>query len=264
MARLVGYMANRGDALARVLEYESADVHFAIAPGTSGWGVGFYQGSEVLYRRRPRWNEGEFSWSAITGDIHTDCAILHVRCPTVGDLKVENTHPFRLRNWLFAHDGTLENFAEAEEGLRASIPDFLRRNIRGQTDSEVFFHIVMAALHNRVNIDHIDIPPHEVVASLYEAHDVLREHGIGSDSGLNATLTNGRFMVAYCAGGAMGYLERKRQESVMPGNAKRRPEEMLRYVLIASGDGAAEGFARLQDRQALIVHRSLNVELCSR
>ena len=53
MARLVGLIGNRADLASRVLasEEEALRVH---SKGTAlGWGIGFYQGGEVLMRRRP-------------------------------------------------------------------------------------------------------------------------------------------------------------------------------------------------------------------
>ena len=34
----------------------------------------------------------------------------HVRAATVGNLRTENTHPFRYRQWLFAHTGTVDGY----------------------------------------------------------------------------------------------------------------------------------------------------------
>ena len=54
MARLVGFIGNRPDLGARVIELEAPSRAVRRAPGvTPGWGVGFYQGGEILLKRRP-------------------------------------------------------------------------------------------------------------------------------------------------------------------------------------------------------------------
>ena len=53
MARLFGIIGNRPDLTGRVLAFE-ADALRARSKGVPlGWGLGFYQGGEVLMRRRP-------------------------------------------------------------------------------------------------------------------------------------------------------------------------------------------------------------------
>jgi glutamine amidotransferase len=54
MARLVGFIGNRPDLGARVIELEGKALDVRKKPGvTPGWGVGFYQGGEILLKRRP-------------------------------------------------------------------------------------------------------------------------------------------------------------------------------------------------------------------
>src|SRR5207247_8895611 len=110
MARLVGIISNRPDLCTRVMEIEGRALSVRKKPG-AGWGVGFYQGGEILLKRRPIDDRAEIRLSDMTRDIRTDTLIAHVRAATVGTLRTENTHPFRYRQWLFAHTGTIEGFS---------------------------------------------------------------------------------------------------------------------------------------------------------
>src|SRR5215469_1828946 len=104
MARLFGMIGNRPDLAGRILSAES-DVLRAralAAPSPLGWGVGFYQGGEVLMRRRPIDDRPEIDVAKLAADVRADVLIGHVRSATVGALRTENTHPFRYREWLFA------------------------------------------------------------------------------------------------------------------------------------------------------------------
>ena len=132
MARLIGLIGNRADLAARVLASESealqvSSAHFS-GKGTSsslGWGIGFYQGGEVLMRRRPIDDHATVDVAKVAGDVRADVLVGHVRNATVGSLRTENTHPFRYRQWLFAQTGTLPSFEAIRDrllGERARVP----------------------------------------------------------------------------------------------------------------------------------------------
>ena len=56
MGRLLGYMANRPDGLERAFEAEAdllAGPERTEEERPKAWGVGFYQGGEILHRKRP-------------------------------------------------------------------------------------------------------------------------------------------------------------------------------------------------------------------
>jgi predicted glutamine amidotransferase len=71
-------------------------------------------------------------------DIRSNLLIAHARGESREPRINDNTQPFRFRSWAFCHVGTLAAFDQIGDGLRSSIPDFMRRNIHGSTDSEVF------------------------------------------------------------------------------------------------------------------------------
>src|SRR5580692_2374 len=148
MARLFGIIGNRPDLAARVLAFEAEPLR-ARSKGTPlGWGLGFYQGGEVLMRRRPIDERPEIEVANLAGDVRADLVVGHVRQATIGALRTENTHPFRYRQWLFAQTGTVSEFDHVRERLVASVPDFLRSGIRGETDAEVVFHVFLSFLHD--------------------------------------------------------------------------------------------------------------------
>jgi glutamine amidotransferase len=80
--------------------------------------------------------------------VRADLVVGHVRQATVGALRTENTHPFRYRQWLYAQTGTVSEFDQVRERLVASVPEFLRSGIRGDTDAEVVFHVFLSFLHD--------------------------------------------------------------------------------------------------------------------
>jgi len=148
MARLFGIIGNRPDLAARVLAHETEQLRARSKGSPLGWGLGFYQGGEVLMRRRPIDERPDIDVAKLAGDVRADLVVGHVRQATIGALRTENTHPFRYRQWLFAQTGTVSEFDQVRERLIASVPEFLRSGIRGDTDAEVVFHVFLSFLHD--------------------------------------------------------------------------------------------------------------------
>jgi len=100
--------------------------------------------------------------------LRTDCIVGHVRLATVGkEGRSENTAPYRFRSWLFAHNGTVDKFEEVRQHLRSHIPDFLQRNIRGQTESEHLMHLFLAFMFDGGKLDDPNLPALDAAAALW-------------------------------------------------------------------------------------------------
>ncbi len=206
MGRLFGLIGNRPDLAGRVLALEAEALRVRTRPATGasvatplGWGLGFYQGGEVLMRRRPLDDHDVIDLSQLAADVRADVLIGHVRAATVGALRTENTHPFRYRQWLFAQTGTLAGFDAMRERLAATVPGFLRGNIRGETDAELIFHVFLSFLHDAGRLDDVAVTPAAVSdalrASLAVVNGMAAEVGAGPGK-VNALVTNGEVLVA--------------------------------------------------------------------
>lgn len=266
MGRLLGYMANRSDRLRDALHQERALVPREVA--ADGWGVGFYQGDEVLHKKRPHLAGEKVDLETIAGDVRSHCVILHLRQATVGDFTAENTHPFRMRHWMFAHNGTIDRFASIREQLLQSMPDFLRRNIRGETDSEHLFHTVLSFLHDAGQLDATDVDFAAGVSAIRSAVvlvDRLCAEVGAKPATLNLVLTNGRRMWALRRGAAMTLAERRGLHdpaTIEPVPSARSDAEAaaLRYVMIWSdGPADAPGTQPLVDGEIVAIDRDLHV-----
>lgn len=267
MGRLIGYVANRTDRLGDVLDEEHDAISLrAGAPGEDfrpdAWGIGFYQGGEVLHKKRPKLTEGPIDWEKVARDVRSDAVVVHFRQATVGDFRSDNTHPFRMRQWLFAHVGTVEGFAAIKESLLESMPDFLRRNIRGSTDSEHVFMTLLSFLHDAGQLDHPDAEREVVLGAIRSSLALIGRHceEVGAPAPtLNLILTNGRHMYAVRKGGPMHYIERAGLPS---GEAKPSKSGPFRYVLVFS-DGADSpvGYSEVPEGSVLTVDRNLQVDV---
>ena len=199
MARLIGIIGNRPDLAARVLAFES-DALRARSKGTPlGWGLGFYQGGEVLMRRRPIDERPDIDIAKLAGDVRAALVVGHVRQATIGALRTENTHPFRYRQWLFAQTGTVSEFDQVRERLIASVPEFLRSGIRGDTDAEVVFHVFLSFLHDagRLSDGPVEGPlVREALRSTLAVVDGMTSEVGSGAAQLNMMLSDGAELVA--------------------------------------------------------------------
>jgi glutamine amidotransferase len=274
MSRLFAYMGNDQDRVKCAL-YPARSLLVAdgaAATSFDAWGLGFYQGSEVLLQRRPKPPAEPVDFYALTRDLRTDVIIGHVRQGTVGKAKNENTHPFRFRSWLFAHHGTIPNFEGAREELLGSVPDFLRRNIRGQTDSEHLFHLMLGFLHDASKLDDQNV-------TMVQAREAVRaaltlvEKAVGKSStdGMECALalTNGRIMLA-TRHGAPVYLQQRSSlhdcavcREPAPRD-KRVDHDHLRSVLVVAdvkdAPPADLKLAEVPDRTLISISHDLKVE----
>ncbi len=199
MARLFGIIGNRPDLAARVMAFETEALRVRAKGAPVGWGLGFYQGGEVLMRRRPLDERPDIDVAKLAADIRADIVIGHVRQATVGVLRTENTHPFRYRQWLFAQTGTVSSFDRVRDRLLSNVPDFLRSGIRGDTDAEVVFHVFLSFLHDAGRLSHELVEPlliRDALRSSLSLLDGMTAEVGGEAVKLNAMVSNGDQLVA--------------------------------------------------------------------
>ena len=101
----------------------------------SGWGSAFYgpDGRPEIHRFPHAAHASESFDEATSG--HSRLIMVHVRRATIGDLKLENTHPFSDGRFTFCHNGTILKAAKL-------VPLADRKPV-GDTDTERFFNLLM-------------------------------------------------------------------------------------------------------------------------
>jgi len=200
MARLFGLLGNRADLTGRVLAFEREALRVKNAgPGAVGWGLGFYQGGEVLIRRRPIDERADIDVAQLGADVRADLVVGHVRQPTVGTLRTENTHPFRYRQWLYAQTGTVSCFEQTRDRLLQSVPEFLRAGIRGDSDAEIVFHVFLSFLHDAGKLDDLVVETtvvHEAIRGTLQLVDSISAEVGGAPAEVNLIVSNGDMLVA--------------------------------------------------------------------
>lgn len=114
-----------------------------------GFGLAWYNNAEDLEPGlfksiQPAWNDANLRH--LSRKISSPCFMAHVRASTVGDVSQDNCHPFSYGRYTFVHNGTIHFFNGIKRDLMAQLRDEKYLRVRGQTDSEHLFFLIMQYL----------------------------------------------------------------------------------------------------------------------
>jgi predicted glutamine amidotransferase len=251
------------------------DAHVALADPDrppDAYGFGHYGGGSVLLGKRPTGAPRPLGLAELVGQLDSEALLVHARSATVGKAKDENTHPFRFRRWLFAHDGTVEAFDRVRPRIVEGVPDFLRRAIVGETDSEHVFTWFLKLLRDDGRIDALDLDAGVAARALAETVRQVetwsREAGAQRPSRLNLVATNGRVMVAARRNGPLHYAL---LEGIVPcpvhgidlrtpeSDPQVRPHRRVKAVAFANRLRSPNGFIEVPDGSVVAVNRALQI-----
>jgi glutamine amidotransferase len=152
-----------------------------------GWGIAFFEGRGLrLFIDAENAAESQMAAFLRGYPLKSKNIIAHVRKATVGQVCLENAHPFSRelwgRHWVFAHNGDLKDYFPKLHGAFQPV---------GSTDSERAFCWLMQELAK----SHASLP------SVGELTHTLREliPQITSFGSFNFLLSNGEALWAHCS-----------------------------------------------------------------
>jgi glutamine amidotransferase len=114
-----------------------------------GFGLGWYvhsisQNPGLFRSISPAWNNNNLLYNASL--IKTDCMFAHIRAASEGAISEANSHPFHYQQFLMMHNGIIPNFSKIKRRLQSLLNEELFLWIKGQTDSEHIFALLMQNL----------------------------------------------------------------------------------------------------------------------
>lgn len=159
-----------------------------------GWGIAYFvNASPSLHRgTEPAFRDEDFR--ALSDSVSSHTVIAHVRQATVGNVCLNNTHPFQHDSWVFAHNGTVYGFNILRPYFIEEISPELRAQIRGATDSEHCFYLFLSELESRTDLNAATIQDVEdaLTACLQKIASWCRLVGIRQAPCMNFMVSNGR------------------------------------------------------------------------
>jgi predicted glutamine amidotransferase len=228
-----------------------------------GWGLGYYQAGQPLLRKQPKPLEEPLDFATRAGQLRTSLVLGHVRDATVGGQRTENTHPFRYRNWIFCHTGTVDRFDGIKDDLLRAIPDFIRRNIRGGTDSEHLFHLFLSFLNDTGRMDDLRVRPEVVaqaLASTYAYVDRLVSDRGGTPSTGCCLLSNGNIVVGTRRGQDLKLIRNQSFQCKGPDGKPINANHLKAVVMMGGTTPNLPGWETIAERAIVTVDSRLNIE----
>jgi predicted glutamine amidotransferase len=248
MSRWFGFMCNDPERVACAL-YPAREA-LLVERAPDGWGLACYQGGEVLLQRHPK-PAARLDLYAQAAGLRTDYVVGHVRGPGT-PAKLDNTQPYRFRSWVFGQSGKIDRFDDLREKLLDAVPDYLRRNIRGQNDSEHMFHVFLSFLHDQGKLDDSNVRVPEASGALGASVAFMRSlvaSAGGQVDGLNAVTTNGRLMLALRTTSPMWVRQQNgiascpvcKEKPELRADTRRTTHEHLRAIMVLSDVDKPQG-----------------------
>jgi len=141
----------------------------------------------------------------LAGKVAAGCVLAHVRgvaYSTQVEISLQNVHPFQFAGipLTLAHNGDLARFGEMKPRLAAHVRPEIARQVRGTTDSEWIYALVVSQLE----APHLPVSGEQLTAAITRALTIIREErahlGIDVSSSVNLFVTDGRQVAAarYC------------------------------------------------------------------
>lgn len=180
MCQLLGISANRDIDI----DFSLKEFSHRGKSNPHGWGFAFLKNKKWEIIKK----ETSLAYEDITQEqfrFKSKIIIGHVRLASCGASKHENTHPFNIENWVFAHNGTIREFEKFPLGIWKP---------KGKTDSEHVF----CYLFEKINSN-----PSQVVEILKEEAEKIKKHGK-----FNFLLSDGDILYAY-GDDSLYYVQRK-------------------------------------------------------
>ncbi|WP_370086145.1 class II glutamine amidotransferase [Ekhidna sp.] len=129
--------------------------------------------------------------------IETTCVMAHVRAATQGfNVSESNCHPFKWKQFAFMHNGDIGGFRKIKRPLIHQLSEEAFQHIKGSTDSEHFFAILIDELIRLQHLEHWDRLPTAMMSAIKKVIALIHEHGGDEHSYMNMVLTDGHLAVA--------------------------------------------------------------------
>jgi predicted glutamine amidotransferase len=109
-----------------------------------GFGVGWYDDTPtpgVFHSTEPAWNDHNLH--ELADHLRSGHFFTHIRAAIGSAVQQTNCHPFRHDNWLFMHNGYINEFATLKRDLALAVDPSLFAEIQGQTDTEMLFYLAL-------------------------------------------------------------------------------------------------------------------------
>src|SRR5438445_12401641 len=131
MCRLLGIVASEPTEFRIVLKEAPRSMAALSEEHRDGWGLAvWHESSSWRIDKGIECARLDERFHELAVGSRGELLVAHIRHKTVGETSLDNTHPFHVGRWVFAHNGTIKDL---DWVLSRTTPE-RRAQIRGQTD----------------------------------------------------------------------------------------------------------------------------------
>jgi predicted glutamine amidotransferase len=177
VSHIIGYRCSDPTVSSHLLRALDKEMSLHPPGASGGVGLGWLQDERSLLRNHPKPPAGLPSLLTMISDLPARTVIGNVRAPGLAPLAAANLAPFRFKKWLWVSPTCDELPAD----ITSEIPDHIGQNIRGNSQAEWAFHLVLAELSR---LELLENPERDVKAvvsafsrSMAHVHEL--EMGVG-------------------------------------------------------------------------------------
>ncbi len=171
-----------------------------------GFGLAWYdkkvKPDPAIFRSiSPAWNNSNLL--ELANMIDSNCILAHVRAATQSfEVTEANCHPFKFGNYTFMHNGDIGSFDKLRRPLLGELTDPYFQMLKGNTDSEHLFALIMQEIGDQSNHLNEVILQDCLISALGKLESLRDQIGLKDHCHINAVLTNGyiSLIVRYAAG----------------------------------------------------------------
>ncbi|HEX2732071.1 MAG TPA: class II glutamine amidotransferase [Polyangiaceae bacterium] len=170
--------------------------------GMAAWDLGSFDRDTPFEYRTAGMPLFDNNLRSLSRKLRASCLLAHVRGVSYGSpgstVGAHNQHPFRYDGYrlAMAHNGDLARFEEMKFELLPHIKREIAARIRGTTDSEWIYALVMSQVEDPTH----DLTADEIIEAVRRALGIIREVreqcGIDTSSSVNLFLCDGNDLVA--------------------------------------------------------------------
>ncbi len=143
----------------------------------------------------PAWSNNNLL--EICQHIQSTCILAHVRAATQSLIVSEsNCHPFKWQQYSFMHNGDVGGFQRIKRPLLAMLSDEAFNQIRGTTDSEHFFALLVDEINQLEGLKPHDRMARGMIHTIRKVCSLTKEYAPEAHSYLNFVFTDGHLALA--------------------------------------------------------------------
>ncbi|XOV94385.1 MAG: class II glutamine amidotransferase [Bacteroidota bacterium] len=165
-----------------------------------GFGLAWYNHSlsnqPALFKSvSPAWSNNNLQ--EICSNIKSTCIMAHVRAATQSRIVSEsNCHPFKWEQFTFMHNGDVGGFSRIKRALLGMLSDDAFNHIKGTTDSEHFFALLIDELHQLGGLEPHDRLATGMIKTIRKVTALTKEYAPDEHSYLNFVISDGHLALA--------------------------------------------------------------------